>query len=388
MSILSISILSIFGFFGVYILIKRRIKDNKEKINTGEKALFKGIRYLITNDHDRAIEEFVKSVKINSDTIETYITLADLYRSRGEIDRAIRIRQNIILRPNLDEKTKLMALLDMGLDYRKGGFLDRALNIFYQVLQKDPKNLKALKEIEKIYEDTKEWDKAYEIRKKIARLEKGNHRHILAHYLVEMAKVEEKNGDYKKAISLLNKAISTDKGCTDAYLHLGDIYFKMGKHKDAISAWKGVLNTSPEFTFLAYKRLEDSFSKIKDLRPVEKFLNECINKKPDVFIYLAFARYLYTKGDIEGAIYQINRAIDMDPYFWEARRFKGKILLEQGKEKEALEEFKDMIENISTPYLRFQCEKCGFESSELQWQCPQCRQWDTIHIIRPSMDKE
>ncbi len=379
---LIIIILIIFGI-GVY-TAKRRVSSS----DPGEKPLYKGIRFLITNEHDRAIEEFVKSVKLNSDTVETYITLADLYRSRGEIDRAIRIRQSITMRPNLDEKTRLMALFDMGLDYRKGGFLDRALNMFYQVIQKDPKNIKALKEIERIYEDIKEWEKAYEIRKKISKLEKGDHSHILAHYIVEMAKFEEKKGDFKKAISLLNKATSICKRCADAYLHLGDIYFKIGKHKNAVSIWKKILDESPEFIFLAYKRLEDSFSKIKDLRPVENFLNECINRKPDVFIYLAYARYLYTKGDIEGAILQINRAIDIDPSFWEARRFKGKILLEKSREKEALKEFEDIIEHISTPYLKFQCEICGFESSELQWQCPQCKKWDTMHIARSSIVKE
>ncbi len=387
MPILELSILGLLGCVGIYFFIKKKSTE-KNGSSQGDKPLFKGIRYLITNEHDRAIEEFVKSVKLDSDTVETYIALADLYRSRGEIDRAIRIRQNIIIRPNLNKNTRLMALFDMGLDYKKGGFLDRALNMFQQVIKEDPKNVKALKEMERIYEDIKEWDRAYEIRKKIERLEKGNHRHILAHYLVEMAKVEEGRGDSKKAISLMEKAISTCRKCADAYLHLGDIYFGMGRHKDAISAWRKVLNESPEFIFLAYKRLEASFSKIKDTKAVEKFLDECINKRKDVFIYMAYARYLYTKGDIDGAIYQLNKAIEMDPSFWEARRFKGKILLEQGRKEEALREFKDIIKHISTPYLRFQCEICGYESSELQWQCPGCKNWDTIHIIRPSIKKE
>lgn len=386
MPVLELSILGLFVGVGTYVFaIKKLTKRNHA--STGDKPLFRGIRYLITNEHDRAIEEFVKSVKLDSDTVETYIALADLYRSRGEIDRAIRIRQNIIIRPNLDRKTKLMALFDMGLDYKKGGFLDRALSIFQQVIQEDPRNIKALKEMERIYEDTKEWEKAYETRKKIERLEKGDHKHILAHYLVKMAKIEEKKQDLKKAISLLGKAISTSKKCVDAYLHLGDIYFKMGRHKDAISTWKKVLNESPEFIFLAYKRLEDSFSKIRDVKPAERFLNECISKRPDVFIYMAYARYLYVKRDINGAISQLNRAIDIDPSFWEARRLKGRILLEQGREEEALKEFRDIIEHISTPYLRFQCEMCGYESSELQWQCPGCKRWDTIHIIRPSLEK-
>ena len=376
--------LALFGFVGSCIFLKRKKKESF----SSEEALFKGIRYLITNEPDRAIEEFVKSVRLNSDTVETYITLADLYRSKGEIDRAIRIRQNVILRPNLNKDTRLMALLDLGLDYRKGGFLDRALSIFNQVIQQDPKNVKALKEMEKIYEDLKEWDKAYETRKKIERLEKGEHKNILAHYLVEMAKQEEEKGDKKKAISLLNKAISTDPGCADAYLHLGDIYLSMGKQKEAISSWKKILYKSPEFIFLAYKRLETSFHTIKDMRLVEDFLLECIKEKKDVFICVAYAKFLYAKGDVENALVQINRAIEMNPSFWEARRFKGQILLEQGMKEEALKELSEIVNTIPTPYLKFQCKMCGFESEQLQWQCPQCKRWDTMRIKKSFISKE
>jgi len=81
-------------------------------------------------------------------------------------------------------------------------------------------------------------------------------------------------------------------------------------------------------------------------------------------------------------------AIKIDPSFWEARRLKGKILLEQGMKEEALRELSEIVESISTPYLKFQCEMCGFESEQLQWQCPQCKRWDTIHIKKTSISKE
>ena len=101
----------------------RKEKSVKPLASKGDNAFFKGIRYLLSNDRDQAIEEFTKSVQVNSDTIETYMALGNLYRSRGDIDRAIRIRQTIILRPNIDEQIKLRALFDLGLDYRKGGFI-------------------------------------------------------------------------------------------------------------------------------------------------------------------------------------------------------------------------------------------------------------------------
>src|SRR4030042_496370 len=99
----------------------RKEKDNKVSARRGDNAFFKGIHYLLPNDRDHAIEEFAKSVQINSDTIETYVALGNLYRSKGNIEKAIRIRQSIILRPHLDARIKLRALVDLGQDYRKGG---------------------------------------------------------------------------------------------------------------------------------------------------------------------------------------------------------------------------------------------------------------------------
>jgi lipopolysaccharide biosynthesis regulator YciM len=96
---------------------------------------------------------------------------------------------------------------------------------------------------------------------------------------------------------------------------------------------------------------------------------------------MALARYLHNENDIEGALREIGNALDLDPFFWEARKFKGEILLAQGREKEALKEYGEFIEYLNVPYLKFQCSQCGLQTGELQWQCPQCRAWDTINLM-------
>ncbi|MFH1241178.1 MAG: tetratricopeptide repeat protein, partial [Pseudomonadota bacterium] len=304
----------------------RRTRDltvKKTMSNKGDKSFFKGIQYILSNDHDQAIEEFTKSVQVNSDTIETYVALGNLYRSKGDIDRAIRIRQNIILRPNIDQQIALQALFDLGLDYRKGGFLNRALGTFQKVVHKDPTNVKALEEIERIYEELKDWENAFGTRQKISRLAKGDHNHILAHHLVEIGKLYQQNGELSSAISSFNKAISTHDECVDAYLHLGDLYFSNQEYKKAISTWKKVVEKVPQFTFLAYRRLEGAYSSMDNLKPVEDFLKECSESNSDAFTHLALARYLYNENDIQGALREISNALELAPTFWEARRFRG-----------------------------------------------------------------
>lgn len=358
------------------------------KTEKGEKALFKGIQYILSNNPDRAIEELTKSVKINSETIETYIALANLYRSKGDIDRAIRIRQSIILRPNIDMDTKVQALIDMGIDYRKGGVYNRAIEIFNDILKQYGPNLTVCRELERIYEETHDWKNAFQMRKKISSMTPGGHNHILAHHQTEMGKKYQAMGDYSKAQSAFKKAISIYKGCVDAYLHLGDLYFDNREYKKAMSTWRKVVEVAPRFTFLAYRRLENAYSKIENLKPVEEFLKECTRVNPDPFTYLALARYLYNERDTDGALKEIDKALELAPHFWEARRLQGEILIKEGMNKRAISAYQELIKNLQIPYLQYQCSQCGFKPNELQWQCPQCKHWDSIELVSKEQGAE
>ena len=356
----------------------RAHKKDKAVAERGDEAFFKGIQYILSNDHDHAIEEFTKSVQLNSETIETYVALGNLYRSKGEIDRAIRIRQSIILRPNISKDIKLRALIDLGLDYRKGGFLNRALKTFLDVLTKQPTNLQTLEEVEKIYEEMKDWENAFATRQRISKLVKGEHDHILAHHQTELGKAFYAKGEVGRAKSCYEKAISIDKKCVDAYLHLGDLHFDNQDYKKAIATWKKVVQAAPRLTFLAYRRLEGAYSKMDNLQPVEDFLKECAKLNSDAFTHLALARHLYNKQDEEGALKELEGALALDPFFWEARKLIGEILLAKDRKADVRAAYQDLIAHLNVAYLKFRCANCGYEPDYLQWQCLQCRKWDTM----------
>jgi lipopolysaccharide biosynthesis regulator YciM len=379
---LAISLLAVFALgllIGRATWIKRR-KEDKSLPGKGDRAFFKGVQYILSNDRDQAIEEFTKSVQINSDTIETYVTLGNLYRSRGDFERAIRIRQSIILRPNIDDQIKIRTLFDLGLDYRKGGIINRALDTFLEVLSQQPTDLDTLREVEQIYEEVNDWENAFDIRKRIAKLTKGDHNHILAHHQTEIGKVRQAQGQYEEAESCFMESISIDRNCIDAYLHLGDLYFDHQDYAKAITTWKEVVSVAPKYTFLAYRRLEGAYAKMENLEPVEEFLKDCAKSNSDAFTHLALAQYLINKEDYSGALLELNQALDLDPVFWEAYKLKGEIYLRQNNKEEALNVYREFALNLKTPYLTFQCAKCGFQPMDLQWRCPQCRSWDTIHL--------
>lgn len=379
--LLAILVALIIGLILGRLLRLRSDKKAKSVSPQGDAAFFKGIQYILSNEHDQAIEEFTKSVQLNSDTIETYVALGNLYRTRGDIDRAIRIRQSIIVRPNIDEEIKVRALIDLGLDYRKGGFLNWALDTFIKVLQKRPDNLDVLLQVEKIYEEMKDWENAFQFRQKISKLSAGDHGHILAHHQTELGKSYFAKGDVSRAKSCFKKAISIDEKCVDAYLHLGDLYFDKQDYNKAIGVWKRGVKAAPRFSFLAYRRLEGAYASMKNLKPVEAFLMECAEGHSDAFTHMALARFLYNKKDFGGALRELRSALDLEPFFWEARKFIGETLLERKMDEEALEAYRDLIAHLNVPYQRFQCSHCGFNPSDLQWQCPQCKQWDTMDFM-------
>ncbi len=378
----------IFAFLAGF-LVHRFIRSRgaerlRRKLDKGDKAFFQGIQYILSNEPDQAIEQFTKAVQINSDTIETYVALGNLYRSKGDIERAIRIRQGIILRPNLDEEIRLQAIFDLGLDYRKGGLLNRALSAFQEVLESNPNNGEALEQIERIYEDVHDWEKAFKTRKAISSVVRGEHRHILAHYQTELGKIQEKNGDSVRAEKSYKKAISIFNRCVDAYLHLGDLYFSQQEHDKALSTWRKVIDVAPQFSFLAYQRLERVYSGMNDLKAVEEFLLESVRKNSDGITHLALAKYRYRRGEVDSALDHLNQAIRLIPSFLDARRFMGEILIKQGRRDEALEVYRDFLAALDFPSLRFQCSNCGYTPDKLVWRCPQCLKWDSIATVEPS----
>lgn len=356
----------------------------RRKLDRGDEAFFQGVQHILSNEPDQAIEQFTKSVRINSDTIETYVALANLYSSKGDIERAIRIRQGIILRPNLDGAIRLRAIFDLGLDYKRGGFLNRAVSTFQEVIDSEPNNVEAHEQIERIYEDMHDWEKAFQARQALSKLVKGNHRHILAHHQTELGKVYEKDGDIAGAKKSYKKAISIFDRCVDAYLQLGDLYSAQQEHNAALAKWKKVVDVAPQFTFLAYQRLERAYAKMENPKPVGDFLKEVAERNSDASTQLALARYLYQEGETDSALDHVRQAIKSFPSFLDARRFMGEMLLEQGRNEEAIKAYKDLLLTLDFPFIQFQCGNCGYRPDKLVWKCPQCLKWDSMRIIEPS----
>lgn len=365
---------------------------SKGKLKKGERdkrdntAYLNGINYILSNEPDKAIEAFSRAVQINSDTIETYLALGNLFRNKGELSRAIRIHQSIIVRPNIDRETKQQALYDLGLDYKKAGFIERAINAFEEVVAMAPRMLDAYLHLLDLYEDVKEWEKAYLVQTKISKLRKSSDNNVLAHHQAEMGKAYVEKGLISQAKKAFKKSVSLNRKCIDAYLHLGDLFYSEGDYNKAIATWKKVMEEVPSFTYLAYPRLEEAYFKLNQFSKIEEILRENSKKNyNDIHTHFALAEYLYKKSLVDEAINELKIILELNPADLKAREALGRFMLEQGKEREAVEIYQAIFNDFPLPEKNFQCSHCGYESKNLSWRCPKCRKWDNIrektHIV-------
>lgn len=375
-------ILLLIGFLAGYGL-SEFLSRGKNRKGNGEKrdnsAYLNGINYILSNEPDKAIEAFSRAVQINSDTIETYLALGNLFRNKGELSRAIRIHQSIIVRPNIDREMKQQALFDLGLDYKKAGFVERAINSFEEVIALAPKALDAYTHLLDLYEDIKDWEKAFQVQTKISKLRRSTDNNVLAHHQAEMGKALVDKGLASQAKKAFKKSVSLDARCIDAYLHLGDLYYGEESYSKAIATWKKVMEVAPSFTYLAYPRLEEAYFKLNEFSKIEEILRENSKKNyNDIHTHFALAEHLYKKSHVEEAISELKIVLDLHPSNLKARQTLGRYMLEQGKEGDAVEIYQAIFDDFPVPEKNFQCHHCGYESKNLSWRCPKCRNWDKI----------
>ena len=341
-------------------------------------AFLKGIQYILANDTDQAIEAFSRAVQINSETIETYVALGNLFRAKGEIDRAIRIRQSILLRERVDPETKLQALFDMAMDYKQGGFLQRAISTFEEVVSRAPQRLEAYEELESLCEATHDWQRAYELQQEMRKLNHKNNNHIMAHLRTEQAKIEMEMGNLDSAKAHLKKALSLDSHCVDASIQLGELYWLKNRKKKALTIWKKLVSNNTKWAHLVLVRLQEKDRGTGDEARVLDFLENISGENLDAVAQLALARCLMQRNRKEQGLASLRRALEMEPDLGEARKMLGEVLLEDGDEEGALTEYRALLSYLGPVRKRYGCQQCGLETDKILWKCPGCHNWDTV----------
>jgi len=373
----TIYLLPILGFLSGIIVARRRCKKQKKQLRFSN-DYFQGLNYLLNDEQDKALDIFIELVETDWETIDTSLALGALFRRNGEIDKAIKLHQNLLARPSLPYEYKNNVLFSLAKDYLQAGWLDRAEALFLEVLQSDEFIVEAQHCLMSIYEKEQEWENAINIARRFQNKNDLNLIITTAQYYCELSQQVLTQNDLKEAEALATKALTTDKNCVRASIILADLAINRGRYQKAIRFLRQVevqnILLFPLVVtklILCYRNISNLPKALSFLRTIDKKYNE-INLVP---VLTNLIEEIYGKED---ALQYLSEAVNKNPTLSSLN-----ILLQlQSPEIDRRENLlPSVVDAITEKQHDFQCKHCGYSANTHVWLCPSCHSWNSMAPI-------
>jgi lipopolysaccharide biosynthesis regulator YciM len=326
--------------------LKRTPKgSNANRRHQADVHLRKALFAILSQDPETAETALSDAVRVDSNSPEAYTALCRFYRGRGEVGRAIRLHQNLLLRSDLDAAERNAVLFELAQDFRVGGFMRRAVASFEEVLVNAPRHREALAAVIELLADLQEFPRAIVLERRLAKLEKRGHAEGEALLLARMADFEREEGRGKEARKAAKLAVRRDARCAQAQIVLGQLEVDRGRDKAALEAWKKVPQLDRRLAVDLYPKIESAFAATEQAREYETYLRALVDERPgERGASLALARYLSARGDLDQALLELKRLLDRDPDNLQVRIVLGQCLLASRREDEIVGEFGNLLE--------------------------------------------
>lgn len=336
----------------------------------------KGLNYLVNEEQDKAIEIFLRMVEVDSETVETHFALASLFRRRGEVDRAIRLHQNLIARPNLSRAHRNQALRELGDDYMRAGLLDRAESLFQELSKAPPHRRVALQHLASIYEQQKDWNQAIEICRKLAATTDADLNHIIAHYFCELARERNHSGDRRAELTLLKRAQAFDRTNVRVGIMMGDLALRTNNPRVALRHFRRALSGDIAFATDILPWIAEAYRQLDMPDGLDSLVDSMTTDDPTAVAPFAVATILSPELTTAAMERCVNRYVHHSPSL-EALR---DVILDDGEHRNGLEvhdlvRFKRAMRRLLSEGEGYRCVQCGYAGKTLYWQCPSCRAW-------------
>ncbi len=342
-----------------------------------------GLNYLLNEQPDKAVDIFIKLLEVDSDTVETHLALGSLFRRRGEVDRAIRIHQNLIARPQLSLLQRKESLMALGQDYMSAGVFDRAERIFSEVVELGgSREISSLHGLLAIYQQEKAWEKALDIIHKLE-VSTGTSMHSqAAHYHCELASQAFKVNAYDKAGHAIKQAFTVDKLCVRASLMQAELDMKNGRYKQAIRALKRVPEQDAEFLTEIIEPLVFCHRELDAMGECVDYLDQTLAEHPRASVIFVIGEYLRHEKNVDFAIDFVSGQLGRHPsirglnrlIYWHLESANGKV-------RDKLQMLYDITSKFLDNKPIYRCGQCGYGGKLLHWHCPSCKQWGKMKPI-------
>jgi lipopolysaccharide biosynthesis regulator YciM len=342
----------------------------------GPRAYFRGLNYLLNEQPDKAIDAFIEVVRLDPETIDLHFALGNLFRRRGEVDRAVRIHTHLLNRADLPARSRAEALAELGQDFLKGGLLDRAEDSFARLLDEPRHRVEALRALLRIYQMEREWGKAIEIARRLER-EAGESSHAqVAHFHCESAEKALAAKDEEGARNHLEQALKINRKSVRAAILAGDLAARRGEGEEAISHWRGVGEMNPEYLPLVAGRLADALDAAGRRAEALNFLRRSLLDHPSIdLLDIAHARVAAWESP-PAAEALLRDELQRHPSLLGFERLLASRAAAAFGDA-PVEQLRTLIQAQARKLARYRCSKCGFRAREFHWQCPGCTSWDS-----------
>lgn len=338
---------------------------------------FEGVNHLLNDRTDKAVEVFVDVARHHSETIELQFALGHLFRRKGEIERAIRMHQKLLARPELKAFEKQSAQYELALDFMKAGLFDRAEELFGQ-LDDTELSRAARRHLLDIYQQEKEWKQAIDTAQQL-RDTSHTYQHEIAEFYCELATHAMTRSQPAEALQYLQQALAEHRKCVRANLLLGDLAMAQGRIEDAIETWLKIESQDHRFLPFAAPKLLDAYDRLGKAEEGTALLKGFLSSYPDLdMLDLVYERIARQSGISVAADYlgeQLQKNPSMPGY---AKLLEGRAVLAPVERKADIEGLRKLLVDHGRSQAMYHCAACGFKARQYFWHCPACSEWESF----------
>lgn len=358
-------------------------RSGGQRVSRLSSNYFRGLNFLLNEQPDKAIEVFLQIAEVDKDTVETHFALGNLFRRRGEVERAIRIHQNLVERPHLTEEQRLQAVLELGEDFLRAGLLDRAEALFLDLAKVHGAAApKALHHLIWIYQQERDWPLAIDHAQRYEAATGEPMGKMLAQFHCELAEAARTAGDREVAVKHLRDACDVDSHSVRAGIIEGNMALDADNDSIAIRAFERVARHDVDALTQVLQPLLQCYERSGERARARTFLAEMIERFPGVSPVLALARLIEQDDGAPAAVEFLTRQLRRRP------SIRGQNALidlsrksEHGNPAEILDLVRELSEELVASATANRCGHCGFGARSHHWQCPSCKRWGTVKPV-------
>ena len=357
------------------------LRQLRRERSDNPRAYFKGLNLLLNEQQDKAIDAFIEAVQNDPDTAELHFALGNLFRRRGEFERAVRVHQHLLQRGDLKSADRDRAQHALAQDYMKAGLFDRA-EAAYLALEGTVFDRESRLALLSLYERSREWSRAAAVAAALEQSGAGSFASRVAHYECEQALEADAQGRSEEAQAALDRARAAAPEAPRPMLLAGQRHSKAGAPADALRAWDAMLREHPgQFLLVAsdYARAAIAGDQATAAREV---LVTLLARQPAIELLQALQLLDGQPGGPDGGVTlsRLRQFLAAHPSLSAADMLLAQPPATWGDE--GLAGLRNAVSRAAKPLQRYRCAACGFEARHYHWQCPGCLSWDSYPTQR------